>query len=142
VSNKIIIFAFLVALIGFCDATYLSIEHFRGVVPPCSITAGCEKVLTSSYAVVAGIPVSLAGSFYYLVVLIGLLAYLESGNLKILKQTLFLTFLGLLASLGFIYVQVFIIGSYCLYCMGSAITSTILFVTAVGIINSQPHFHE
>ncbi|MCX6719376.1 MAG: hypothetical protein NTZ38_03320, partial [Candidatus Taylorbacteria bacterium] len=82
------------------------------------------------------------GSFYYLVVLIGLFAYLESGNLKIIKQTLLLTFLGLLASLGFIYVQVFIIGSYCAYCMGSAITSTILFVTSVGIINSQSHFHE
>ena len=48
---KWIIAAFFIsALIGFIDASFLTIEHYRGVVPPCSIISGCEKVTTSEYS--------------------------------------------------------------------------------------------
>jgi uncharacterized membrane protein len=127
------IFLLVVALIGFVDAGYLTVEHYQGRVPPCSITAGCEQVLTSSYAVVAGIPVSLAGLIYYFLILVGVFAYLESKNTTLLKVAMLLTIVGLLASLWFVYIQVFIIHSYCLYCLGSAFTSTILFVTAMEV---------
>lgn len=133
VPNSLVIFLLIVALVGFVDAGYLTIEHYQNAIPPCSITGGCEKVLTSAYAAVFGIPVSLLGSFYYVAILIGICGYLESKKILFLKWALLLTFAGFLASLWFVFLQAFVIRSYCLYCLGSAITSTILFVTAMDI---------
>ncbi len=123
-----------VALIGFADATYLTIEHFRGVIPPCTLTADCDLVLTSSYAIFLGIPVALIGTFYYLAILVGLFAYLDTKKTAILKWTLLFTIFGLLVSFSLIYIQVFVLYSYCIYCIGSALISTILFISAMEII--------
>lgn len=134
VPSKAVIFFLIIALLGFADATYLTVEHYLGAVPPCSITAGCEAVLTSSYASILGVPVSLLGALFYLAVLVGAFAYLENKHEKLLRYALALTIIGFIMSLWFVYVQVFIIGSYCIYCLGSALTSTILFVTAMEIL--------
>jgi len=143
VSSAAVVLLFVVALLGFADATYLTVEHYRGVIPPCSITSGCEQVLTSPYSSVLGFPVSLGGSIYYLVVMVGCLIFLESKHLSaniqahhysILKWTLVFTLAGFLASLWFVYVQAFILYSYCQYCLGSALSSTILCVTAMEIL--------
>jgi uncharacterized membrane protein len=134
VPNSVAIFLLIVALIGFIDAGYLTVEHFQGRVPPCSITGGCETVLTSPYAVILGVPVSLAGVIYYLLILIGTSAFLESKNLNILKWTLLVTAFGLGASLWFMYIQVFVLHSYCAYCLGSAFTSIILFAASMEAI--------
>jgi uncharacterized membrane protein len=132
-----------VALLGFADATYLTIEHYQGVIPPCSVVSGCETVLTSQYSVIAGVPVSLLGALFYLAILVGVFAYLESKKTSTLKWALLLTVFGLLFSLWFIYVQGVILDAWCLYCIGSAITSTILFVTACVVLkkySSQESF--
>ncbi len=134
VPNSLAIFLLIIAFIGFIDAGYLTVNHFQNVVPPCSIVAGCESVLTSSYAVIFGIPIALVGAIYYLLVLIGVSAFLESKNVEILKWTLFFTLIGFLSSLWLIYIQAFILNSYCLYCLGSALTSTILFVTSMEVL--------
>jgi uncharacterized membrane protein len=122
-----------VALLGFVDATYLTVEHYKGAIPPCSVTGGCEVVLTSIYSEIMGIPTSLVGSIYYLLVLIGSFAYLESKNLVLLKWSLLLTIPAFIFSLWFVYIQVFELYSYCIYCLGSFLTSTILFVTTMEI---------
>lgn len=141
--SSLVIAISIIAIVGFADATYLSVEHFMGVIPPCSITGGCEKVLTSSYAVVLGIPVSLVGSVYYLLIVIGSLIFLESKhvaklekhNSEILRISLFLTIPGFLASLWFTGAQIFIIHSYCAYCLGSAIITTVLFVLTLVVFS-------
>ena len=51
VSTGAVVFLFIVALIGFADASYLTVEHYRNVIPPCT-TSGCETVLTSSYSTI------------------------------------------------------------------------------------------
>jgi uncharacterized membrane protein len=143
-----VVCVFIVALAGFADAVFLTVEHYRGVIPPCTITSGCEKVLTGQYAEAFGFPVALGGAIYYMAIMVGSLIFLESKHLSadlqahhwsILKWTLMATTLGLLASLWFVYLQAFVIGSYCQYCLGSALTSTILFVTAVIIICKNGH---
>ena len=131
--NSLAIIILVIAIIGFADAGYLTIEHYQGNVPPCSITGGCEKVLTSSYSVVLGVPVSLAGAIYYVIIAAGALAYLEGKHEKIFRWTLLLTVFGLIFSLWFMSVQAFILDSYCMYCIGSAVSSTLLFIVA-GII--------
>ena len=130
VPRKIVVFPFVVALIGFADAAYLTLKHFQGAIPPCT-TDGCEQVLTSAYSEILGVPVSLLGAIYYLAILVGLMIYLDARKEKILTLTLRATTIGFLMSLWFLFVQIFIIGSYCQYCLVSAATSIILFVTAL-----------
>ncbi len=132
VPNSVVIFLLIVALIGFADAGYLTVEHYSNLTPPCAI-GGCETVLTSAYSSIAGIPVSLLGAIYYLFILVGIVAYLEGKHEKLLRLALLVVILGFIAELWFVYLQAFVIHVYCLYCMGSAITTTILFVAAISV---------
>lgn len=130
---KIIAIAFMVlSVIGFLDATYLTIEHYKGSVPPCAI-AGCEIVLKSGQSTIIGIPVALLGSVYYLVVLILSIAFLESRKMIVLRFASFFTIIGIIASAYFVYLQFFVIGQICQYCMISAGTSTGLFGLGVWV---------
>ena len=126
--NSLVIIFLIVALLGFADAAYLTIEHYQNVIPPCSVTGGCEVVLTSAYSTVYGIPVSLLGAIYYILVCIGAFAYLEGKNEKLFKASIVLVFLGFIASLWFFFIQAAVLHSYCLYCLGSALSTTILFI--------------
>jgi uncharacterized membrane protein len=132
ISRGLIIFLIIIALIGFADATYLTIEHYAGNIPPCT-TDGCETVLTSSYSTIAGIPVALSGAVFYLAFLVLIIAYLLEKKEIILKIALLLTTLGFLASIYFFILQAFVIQAFCQYCLLSAATSTILFVASVFI---------
>lgn len=134
---KIIAIAFIVlSAIGFLDATYLTVEHYKGSVPPCSI-AGCEVVLKSGQSAIAGVPVALFGAIYYLTILILSIAFLESGKMAILRFASYLTIIGIIASAYFVYLQFFVIGQICQYCMISAGTSTGLFALGVFVIKKS-----
>lgn len=138
VSSRVAIFVLVVSFLGFIDSSYLAIKHFEGVIPPCSITGGCEEVLTSVYSKILGIPVSLLGSIYYLLIMVGSFAFLESKKHSLLKWSLLLTIPGFIASLWFVFIQVFTLGSYCIYCLGSFLSTTVLFVIAMEVF-SQHH---
>jgi len=126
-----------VSILGFLDAAYLSLEHFLGSVPPCSIVAGCEQVTTSSYATIAGIPVALLGALYYLTILVLAIVYLDTKREILLRVIARLTIVGFVASLMFVYIQLFVIGAICLYCMFSALTSTTLFVLGMFVLSKM-----
>jgi len=128
----------IVSALGFLDATYLTIEHFRGSIPPCTIK-GCEIVLTSEYAKIAGIPVALLGSLYYLTLLILSVAYLDSKKDSIIRLASYFTIAGLAASLYFVYLMFFVIEEICQYCLVSATTSTLLFITGMYVITKIHH---
>ena len=55
----------VVSLLGLADATYLTIEHVTGQSVRCTIIAGCSEVLSSKYAVVAGMPLAMIGAAAY-----------------------------------------------------------------------------
>lgn len=125
------------ALIGFSDATFLTLEHYRGTVPPCIGVTGCAIVTTSSYSAIFGIPVALLGALYYLAILLGTILYLDTRNTKIIRLTTLATPLGFLFALWFLYVQAFILNAFCTWCLLSTTTSTLLFVT--GILVERHH---
>jgi len=122
---------FITAFLGFLDAVYLTTSHYSGVIPPCYVVSGCEQVTTSSYSMILGIPVALMGALYYVAVLGLTLFYIDKKNPLAIKALRALTILGLLFTLWFLYVQAFIINAWCMYCLFSALTSTILFILAI-----------
>lgn len=137
ISKWIVIMLVVVALIGFADATYLTVEHYQNKIPPCTI-GGCETVLTSSYSQIIGIPVSLLGAIYYLFILIFLILYIDLKKEIFLRIPLIASIFGLLASIWFSYLQIFVIKAFCQYCAISAMTSLIIFISAFYIF-SQDH---
>lgn len=116
-----------IALIGFSDALYLTVVHYLDILPPCTI-AGCEKVLTSKYSTFYGIPVALFGAIYYLFIILSGIVYLDSKKEIYLRLSMILSILGFLFSLWFVSVMVFIIESFCQYCLLSALSSTTIFI--------------
>lgn len=122
---------FIVAVLGFADATFLSIEHYRGEIPPCSLTGGCEKVTTSEYSTILGVPVAYTGFLYYLAVLVLLVLFVDLKKELFVKGLFALTTVGFLFSLYFTFLQFFVIKAICPYCLFSAGTSTILFLLCV-----------
>ncbi len=127
----------LLTLIGFADSTYLTVKHFEGVIPPCSI-GGCEKVLSSSYSEIFGIPVSLLGSLYYFMILLSLFLYFDIKNSFVkdicLKVMFAMSAIGFIGSVAFIFIMLFIINSICIYCMTSDIISIVIFILASHIL--------
>lgn len=115
------------SFLGFSDATYLTAKHYLGTPVTCILFQGCEQVTTSPYSVVYGVPVALLGALYYAAVLILTVAYLDSKRIGMLKLAAAITPAGFLASLWFVYLQLFVIKAICFYCMLSAMTSTALF---------------
>ena len=122
------------ALIGFADSAYLTTQHVRGIIPPCGIASQCDSVLTSKFASVGPFPVSALGLFYYGAVLVLLIAYADSGSWRFLHLAAWLVSAGMLASLYFISVQLFVLHAWCMYCLGSALMTLILFLCAVRIM--------
>lgn len=129
-------FLFLgLAIVGFTDATWLTVKHFTQTIVPCSLTHGCELVTNSVYSTILGVPVALLGSIFYFTMIAGTFIALESGNKKIFRYVTRLTIAGFLASLWFVAAQIFIIHAICQWCMGSAITSTLLFTLSFFVVS-------
>jgi uncharacterized membrane protein len=126
--NNLSITCLILAFIGFLDATYLTILHYRDAFPPCSVTRGCETVLTSQYATVLGVPIALLGSLFYLTIIFFSLTVLIDKR-KVFAHGLFLTaFSGLFVSAILFFVQFFILKAFCQYCLLSEALSLAIFV--------------
>lgn len=122
-KDKFILYALILAFLGFLDTTYLTILHYKNVIPPCTI-GGCETVLTSQYSVVFGIPLSFLGSLFYLsVIVLGLL--ILTNYKKIFLQLFYAQAItGFIISLILLGLQAFTIKQFCQYCLLSCATST------------------
>lgn len=136
--GKMFAFVFLIlALIGFADATYLTLKHFNGGPITCSLTHGCDEVTSSAYSEIFGIPVALFGALYYLGVILLAVLYLDKKKEQVLSLISKLTWIGLGAAIYFTYIQAVILNAWCQYCIGSAITSTLLFITGMTYLHKH-----
>ena len=123
--------AALLALLGLADAIYLTVEHVTGQSVRCTIIAGCSEVLSSSHAVVAGVPLALIGATGYFSAFS--LATLAAFGYRIAATLLMpLTIEMFLVSLWLIYLQAFVIGAFCQFCLlSAAITFCLLVVVLI-----------
>lgn len=129
-----LVFGFLIlGFIGFIDASYLTAKYFLGSPLPCVIFTGCETVTTSVYSTILGIPVALLGTFYYAAIFLFSVLYLDIRKRWILLALSGLTLIGFAASVYFVYLQLFIIRAICLYCIISAVDSTLLLILGIAM---------
>lgn len=121
-----------VALVGFSDCVFLFAKSVSGGPIPCFITTGCDTVTTSNYSVLWGVHLYVWGMAFYLTIGLLALLYWDTKKVIFLKLLSMGTIVGFVVSLYYLYLQKFVIKAFCIYCIGSAITSTILF--ALGIL--------
>ena len=122
---KLYVTAAIVSLLGLADAIYLTIEHVTGQSVRCTIVAGCSEVLSSHYAVVAGVPLAMIGAAAYFSVFS--LATLAAFGYRIAAVLLTpLVLLMFLVSLWLIYLQAFVIHAFCQFCLFSAAVTVAL----------------
>ena len=123
----------LVSLIGLADAIYLTIEHLTGQSVRCTVISGCSEVLSSPYATVRGYPLALIGAVAYFAVFslatLAAFSYEYAGKLiGLIVGLMFLTTLWLL------YLQAFVIGHFCQFCLlSAAVTVTLTILVAVAL---------
>jgi uncharacterized membrane protein len=133
-TPKLPIAAAIVALVGLIDSVYLTVHHLTAEPVPCSIIEGCETVLTSPYAEIAGIPLAAFGAVaYFSAFSLALLA--AFGNR--LMWTLFGAQVIVMAlfTAWLIYLQAVVIGAFCQFCLLSAATSvTLLILFVISIV--------
>jgi uncharacterized membrane protein len=131
-TRRLLVAASLVSLVGLADAIYLTVEHLTGRSVPCTIVAGCEEVLSSTYATVRGVPLALVGAVAYFTAFslatLAAFGYNLAGKLLVLIVALMC-----LTTLWLLYLQALVIGSFCQFCLLSAgVTITLsLLVAAV-----------
>lgn len=131
---SIILWAIIaLALIGFTDSAFLLSKRLSGTPIPCFITSGCDTVSNSPHSVLFGVPLALWGVIFYLGIGFLALLYWDTKKEIFAKLLTVATTLGFLSSLYFIYVQKFLIGAFCVYCILSAIVSVALFVLGIVI---------
>jgi len=121
----------LLAFVGFLDAAYLTIEHFSGKIPPCTLVDGCNSVLTSQYATLGPVPLALAGVLYYVSLFVLISAASGQSAGRYASLAMFLLSVGLAASLGLIYLQWQVIEAFCFYCLVSASVTILMFALSI-----------
>ena len=124
---KLPVIASLLALLCLADSVYLTVHHFTAEPVPCSIVEGCETVLTSSYAEIAGIPLAAFGALAYFIAF-SLAILTVFGNRAMWLLFGIQSFIMAAASVYLIYLQGFVIGAFCQFCLISAATSISLFI--------------
>jgi len=133
-AGKLILYSAILAFFGFLDSFYLTLLHYKNIIPPCSLHFGCEKVLTSAFSMIGPIPMALLGVVFYLTVIIVCLLIVIENMKQLLKFFHFAVVVGFLVSVVLFFIQFWILQSFCQYCLLSEVISTgLLFLSLLKI---------
>jgi uncharacterized membrane protein len=135
------------AAVGIAIAGYLAYVEVNQVEAVCGPVGNCNTVQQSSYAILFGfLPVGVLGILGYLAIIIAWLARLldlpRYNRLFTLLLWIF-TLFGTLFSIYLTFLEPFVIGATCMWCLSSAVIMTILFIVATRQLNEPaPDFQE
>jgi uncharacterized membrane protein len=110
------------ALLGLAISIYLTYVHYAGIEPVCSSISNCERVQTSEYADLVGIPVAVLGIAGYAAILLSLRMRVE--------VTALLAYLAVAFSAYLTWAEVFKIDAICQWCVASALVTLAIAVLA------------
>jgi uncharacterized membrane protein len=118
----------VLALLGVGIAGYLTWVHYAGLQPFCVGGGGsCERVQSSRWSELAGVPVAVLGLGGYLLLLGSLLLPEETGR----SAAALLALVGAGFSAWLTYVELAKIDAVCQWCAASAVIMVLLAVISV-----------
>jgi uncharacterized membrane protein len=115
-SDRLRTAAIACCALGLAIAGYLTYVHYAGIAPVCEIAHGCEKVQSSRWSELAGVPVALLGLLGYAGILAALFVPGEAGLTAAAGQAL----VGAGFSAYLTYREVFTLQAICIWCVISA----------------------
>jgi uncharacterized membrane protein len=117
-NRNVLVWAMMAsALVGLMDSAYLTYLSFS---PPTSCPIGefsifsCNEVIYSQYAHVYGISVALLGLGWFIIAF-GLIV-IAWRNVRLIRGVVFWSLLGAVGVAGFVYTEIFLLGSICPLC--------------------------
>jgi uncharacterized membrane protein len=126
--------AIVLAVVGLGVASYLTYVHYEGVRPVCGLGGDCEKVQSSEWSKLAGIPVALLGLIAYAGLLVSLFVRREEA----LIAGALIALIGFGFSAYLTYREVFTIEAICQWCVASAVIMTLLAVVTTARLVLSP----
>jgi uncharacterized membrane protein len=126
-TDRLRVVAIAISVLGIAIAGYLTYVHYAGLHPLCLSSGGCERVQSSHYAKVAGVPVAVIGLAGYAAILGSLLVRGEAG----LAGTALFALVGFGFSAYLTYLELFKIHAICQWCVASAVLMTGIAALAV-----------
>lgn len=126
----------VLGLIGMGISSYLTYIHYRSINSVCLLASNCDLVLTSPYARVWGIPLSLFGLLMYAcLTILGFLMLTNNIKRKNLIATgiYSLALSGTMFSIYLYYLEIFEIHAFCSWCIASSLVIFSLF--ALSLVN-------
>jgi uncharacterized membrane protein len=122
------------ALLGLAISSYLTWVHYAGIEPVCTGISDCERVQSSEYADLVGIPVAVLGIAGYAAILVSLRTRVE--------VTALLAYLAVAFSAYLTWAEVFKIDAICQWCVGSALITLAIAVLATLRALGAPLHHR
>jgi uncharacterized membrane protein len=126
--------AIVLAVLGLLVAGYLTYVHYEGIKPVCGLGGDCEKVQTSEWADLAGVPVALLGLIGYATILGTLLVEREEA----LIAGALVALVGFGFSAYLTYRELFSIDAICPWCVASAVIITLLAIVMTARLLRAP----
>lgn len=127
-----VVLILVLAFFGIADSTYLTQNALSGTPLLCTIQnlSGCNIVAASPYSHIFGIPLAEFGILFYSIIFV--LAALELVVFdQLLRRSLqVVSLVGVISSLYFTALQVFVIGALCIYCIASALITLFILIFA------------
>lgn len=122
-------FIFILSIVGIGISAYLSFTYITHSPIAC-FDIGCELVRKSRYAYPLGIPLPIIGLFGNLTIfLLSFFYTLENTSKRaIAKLLFFISFMGFSVVVFLTAAEIFDIKAYCIWCLGSAFTMTLIFI--------------
>lgn len=127
-----VVLILLFAFAGLADSVYLLQHETTGTPLICSIQnlTGCNIVAQSPYSNLFGVPLAEYGVLFYIIVFATAALELVLFDRLLRRVLQVLASVGVLASLYFVLIQVFVINALCIYCLGSALLALFICITA------------
>jgi uncharacterized membrane protein len=125
------------ALVGLIDSAYLAYLSFS---PPTSCPVGefsifsCNEVIYSQYAHVYGISVAMLGLGWFILALA--LILVAWRNARFIYGVVVWSVLGAVGVAGFVYTEVFLLGSICLLCTIAHVMGLAILALSVAYIRA------
>lgn len=128
----------ILSIIGIFIAIYLSYVEVTETIAVCGPVGDCNTVQQSSYATLFGIlPIGLLGIAGYIAIFVAWLIFHfnAKNSQKLLAYLIWgMAWFGVLFSIYLTFLEPFIIGATCMWCISSAIVMTIILWVSTGPI--------
>jgi uncharacterized membrane protein len=133
--NILQIIIFLLAIVGISTARKIWKEKNTGQPFVCPLGGKCNNVIHSKYGNVLGLGMEKLGFVFYALIILFVLFLAFSGSSVLISNIyplfFLLTLIGFIFSVYLTCLQAFVIKDWCTWCLLSALTSTLIFITNI-----------